>query len=902
MNTTIENLLNERVNNHILPFFWLHGEEESVLREYMEAIHESGIGAVCVESRPHPDYCGPKWWIDMDIILDEARKRNMKVWILDDSHFPTGYANGSLKNAPAADCQQFLYFSSVEVNGPTSSVQLNLEQHSKFTKDPLKVNFFSMMHPGDQVQYDDDRILNISATRVDQGFDEKTTLDLTAFVQNGELTWDVPNGRWNIMVTFVTRNAGSRQHYINMLTDTSTSYLINAVYEPHFQHYHADFGTTIAGFFSDEPEYGNGAMYDTQSPIGSNMDLPWSDTLEKELKERLGENWLLKLPLLWNQSISDVASSTVRYMYMDCITRITEKVFSQKIGQWCEAHHVEYIGHLIEDNNAHSRLGPSLGHFFRGMSGQHMAGIDDIGAQVIPGGEIYPKRQMFGNRDGEFYHYLLGKLGSSLGAIDPIKHGRTMCEIFGAYGWSLGVKDMKYLVDHFLVRGINTFVPHAFSAKPYPDPDCPPHFYAHGHNPQYRHFGALMHYLNRMCNLISDGKSVTPVAMLYHAEGEWCGETMFNQTIAHVLMDHQIDFDIVPADVFTDHTKYHTNYHPQLTINQKPYQVLVIPAMSHITGALAEQLIQLADIGNKILFIDRHPDFIVDGDASLIDKVKKLPLIPLDELVSHADDAGLKDIHIEPNFNKLRCLHYKREKSIYLFTNENIGEAFTGTVDVRNKGVCYGYDAWKNTIYPVNYDQSGESTQLHLTIEPYQSYVIVFDDTLPDFSSEQLQWIPAIEELSTWENLGFESSWTQRLAKSIDYPSFGAPSVISTFKSVALTEPAFSGFIRYENRFEIPQNKKATSAILTIEDAFEGVEVFIDDTSLGIQIVKPFVYYLPDTLPSGKHTITIEVATTLERERHFAPADPADFAARLGKTPVLRPTGIIGDVCLYYKE
>ena len=83
----LEDVLAGKPDNYILPFFWQHGEDERTLREYMGAIQESGIGAVCVESRPHPDFCGPKWWEDMDVILDEARKRGMKVWILDDSHF-----------------------------------------------------------------------------------------------------------------------------------------------------------------------------------------------------------------------------------------------------------------------------------------------------------------------------------------------------------------------------------------------------------------------------------------------------------------------------------------------------------------------------------------------------------------------------------------------------------------------------------------------------------------------------------------------------------------------------------------------------------------------------------------------------------------------------------------------
>ena len=65
--------------NYILPFFWQHGESEEVLRKYVNVIHDASIGAVCVESRPHPDFCGPKWWEDMDAILDEAEKLGMKV-------------------------------------------------------------------------------------------------------------------------------------------------------------------------------------------------------------------------------------------------------------------------------------------------------------------------------------------------------------------------------------------------------------------------------------------------------------------------------------------------------------------------------------------------------------------------------------------------------------------------------------------------------------------------------------------------------------------------------------------------------------------------------------------------------------------------------------------------------
>ena len=79
MDQKVKRLLENKGNNYIFPFFWQHGESQEVLREYMKVIRESNIRAVCVESRPHPDFLGEKWWKDMDIILDEARKRNTKT-------------------------------------------------------------------------------------------------------------------------------------------------------------------------------------------------------------------------------------------------------------------------------------------------------------------------------------------------------------------------------------------------------------------------------------------------------------------------------------------------------------------------------------------------------------------------------------------------------------------------------------------------------------------------------------------------------------------------------------------------------------------------------------------------------------------------------------------------------
>lgn len=890
MNEKIKNLLQSQGENYIMPFLWLHGEEESVLREYMKAIYSCGIGAVCVESRPHPDYCGPQWWRDLDIILDEAKKYNMKIWILDDSHFPTGYANGALKDAPPELCRQFLYYSSVEVVGPMKSVQLNVKKHAKYIRNPLKANIFSMRNANrDRRQFDDDKLLNVCAARVDRGFDESTLIDITKFVKDGQLVWDVPPGRWKIYINYLTRNAGTRDGYINLLNKESVKIQLKAVYEPHYERYKEEFGKTIAGFFSDEPELGNGLMYENKA-IGEDQELPWSNEVEEQMRARLGSDWKVKLPLLWENALNPDETAKVRYIYMDIITRLVEENFSKQIGQWCEKHGVEHIGHIIEDNNAHARLGSTLGHFYRGLSGQHMSGIDVIGGQVMPAGELYPKDRVIGERDGEFYHYMLGKLGSSLAAIDPKKKGRAMCEIFGAYGWSEGVRMMKYLVDHFLVRGLNHYVPHAFSAKPYPDPDCPPHFYAHGHNPQFRHFGALMRYLNRMCALINDGTRITPAAILYHAEAEWSGDYMLSQKPARVLMDNQIDFDILPCDVFAQQDRYKTRLGRLLQVNGKEYKVLIIPYMQYITEAVAKAIIELDKEGFFVIFIDALPAGVVDGDDNLIAELSKCKVVELDNLIAELKRNSIPEIIVEPSFSMLRYMHYKEENDIYIFTNENMAENFVGTVTVPNTGPLYCYDAWNNELYEIKTEQNDGSTILYLEIPPYQSVVVVFD---------RAEGVEVKNTISYDQEIILKDGWRMSLATAIEYPQFHDEQEISSFQNVGLKYPEFSGVIRYENEIEVPD---VQNAVLVIEDAFEGVEVFINDKSIGIQVAPPFVFDISKHLKPSKNKLRIEVATTLERERYCAPPISGDFTAMFMKAPSLSPTGIVGDVKLLIKK
>lgn len=881
MNQKIEKLLNGKGSNYILPFFWQHGEDEAILRDYMKAIHSAGIGAVCVESRPHPDFCGPKWWEDMDVILEEAKKYAMKVWILDDSHFPSGYANGALENAPAELCRQSVYCQTVEVPGQGNVAKIDIEKliHPKFEKTMIE-NYLLSGKPFRE--YNDDKLLCVSAYRIDsKEFIE--SVNLSELVKDGKLEWQVPEGQWKVYVSSLTRNAGYHRSYINMLDEKSCRILIDAVYKPHYSHYKEEFGKTIAGFFSDEPELGNDHLYAIGKTLGTDQDLPWGREMEQQFKQRLGDDWKLYLPLLWENGFDDAVTARIRYAYMDSVTRLVEKNFSMQIGNWCREHGVEYIGHLIEDNNQHCRTGSRLGHFYRGLSGQDMSGIDDIGGQVYPQGEDLVNRNQLGYvNDGEFYHFALGKLGSSFGAIDPLKKGRTMCEIFGNYGWAEGVQLEKYLADHFMVRGVNYFVPHAFSPKEYPDTDCPPHFYAGGNDPLYRHFGCLVRYMNRVCELISGGYHIAPVAILYHGEAEWTGKCMLMQKPARKLADRQIDYDFIPTDIFVEKERYKTKLDNGLTVNTQEYKALVIPTAQFISAALAESIVELHIEGFPVVFLESLPEGIYNGDSNLLQGIQNCQVIELEDLIRLMDEQHISEIGLIPANNRIRYLHYYNGNDMFYLVNE-ADEIYKGVVTLPVKGKCYSYNAWDNRLEKVEATTFENGTKVNVEIYPRKSLIIIFDDAQEELLCEIVK--------TSGVELKLQKNWVRSICRSIDYPHFKEEKEVKLPDNLAEEKPKFSGFVRYENVFLAQAEDKLT---LDITDAAEGVEVFINSQSAGIQIVPPYCYDISALIKKGENTLVIEVATTLERE-----SENKGLASEMEMVKISALSGITGYVRLY---
>ncbi|MDR3146242.1 MAG: hypothetical protein LBU21_08185 [Treponema sp.] len=870
MDKNLIEALSGRPDNYILPFLWMHDGNTDRLKDQVRQVYDSGVRAFCVESRPHEQFGKELWWTDMEIILEEAESLGMKVWVLDDKHFPTGYANGLITEKYPGRGKWQLVERHVDAAGPAPGSSLLMPKPRPWLPELRELST-------------QDRIIGVFAyPRNSEGETVAfEPVDLSGKISGDFLYWDVPAGFWRIFFFIKSRSGTGQSDYIHLIDKASVDVQIEGVYEAHYQKLKKYFGTTLAGFFSDEPSLGN-EYFDPSSgstgvynmrPGMPGLALPWSDELLEKLNARYGGGALPYLAGLWY----DLGPETpgIRFAYMDTVSALFRDNFSRHIGDWCRAHHVEYIGHIIEDMNAHARLGSSGGHYFRSLDGQDMAGIDIVLHQILPGfahntagaaGSMYT--------DNEFYHYVLAKLGSSMAHLNPRVKNRALCEVFGAYGWAEGSPMMKWLMDHLLVRGVNRFVPHAFTPK-YPDPDCPPHFGVEGHDPQFAGFTKLMGYVNRAVHLLEGAVHQADCAVLYHAEAEWMNgdNRMLTQKPARVLYDAHIDYDIVPLDSLYEAAAAANGgvRKGELVINRGHYRCLIVPGAPLLPEQALSALNALASSGLKVIYADQAPSGIWNPE-----------IVPLETLAAKIAGLGFSGVQVD-GFPLLRIGWWKRGGvRIFMLFNEDI----TNPVDTIVRFPCDG--AYLKINLLDGFYSAGEGGAVPVKLTPYQSVIIAYGDDLP---------------APNYAEPAFTSSQPLNLKWDIALRATGGDPVETGFtpylKDAELRnitgageKPDFSGHIRYTADFTVSDAARgaAQTAALDFGEVGEIISLKLNGKDCGLRICKPYVFDVSGLLKEGTNRIEAEVSNTLAQhvKDYFSFFIPIPPSGLLGPVVLLR--------------
>lgn len=936
-----------QTKNSLYPLFWQHGEKEEELREEIGKMQEGGIGGFIVESRPHPDYLSYGWWRDLEVILSEAERRQMEVWIFDDGAYPSGLGGGKVKALYPEACKRYIAKRQIDAQGPLPGASFQIAP---------------WLEEGEALY----RVIAGKRAGGREALEEGSLVDLTQAVTAGRLYWDIPAGDWRVFLLVVTRNGGEEwtKDYVNPISYEAVGRFIDVVYEEHYRRFGDRFGKTVKGFFVDEPRFGSTATYERVLGTDGHV-YPWSEEVPGLLEEELGERWACLLPLLWSRE--NALGRDVQYAYMNVVSRLFARDFTGQIREWCGRHGVKVIGHVVEDNGVHARIGFGPGHYFRSMEGFDAAGLDVV-YQVWPEHKDGFFTSPFGYLDAEFFYWGISKMASSAAHIDPAKNGVTMCEIFGAYGWQEGLKLMKWLTDHVCVRGINMLVPHAFSPK-YPDPDCPPHFYAKGKNPQWRYFRRWADYANRVCTLLRDGTHRATAAVLYHAEAEWGGGYQPFEKVVRALAEAQIDCDVLPGDCLTgiacsaqvneemggaaegcakaptgctdaagerarladvaavagSEGIYQVKVaEGRLWVNREAYQAILIPYAECLPQELLEALNLAARGGVSVVFVDGFPEHVyyAAGRHAVQTALDENPLVEacgLAQAVDWMKGHGFADIQVRDFCPDLRFLHYEREEgSVYFFTNESKWNTVDTRVTLREDGRLAFYDAMEDVRYPlleeIGIDGADGTVTFRLVLEPYQSVFVVPEAAgeaggfaemgatgetgalnraeLSGKSGERP--IPLVDEafVAARREKRLEGAWRiSVLRETGEYEALNGLTEITNISAADIL-PEYSGRICYETSFELESGagpgEAGTEAVLDLGQVYEISDVELNGRFVGNKICPPHLYRL-ECRP-GRNELRIIVTNTFAKEKMgnvFDRAMPQE------------PSGLLGPVRLY---
>ncbi|MBE6368074.1 MAG: hypothetical protein E7052_09245 [Lentisphaerae bacterium] len=880
----LQQALDNNTGSYIMPFLWYSGENKTLVAREMAAIAESGAKEFIFENRGGDWFGTDFWWDIFGFVLDTARSMNMRVWCIDDSHVNTGSANDSLDREENAQFRaKNLRIDMADIAGPITAGAVSLPGHSEVEK-----------------------IVRIIAYKRNEvtGDSYGEPIDLTDNLQDGICLLTLPEGVWRIyfVMTADPQRNGLFSKYITMVSKESCRHLINEIHEKMYAHFADYFGNTFAGFFSDEPAFGNcDGQY---GPNAYNLRLgqidkmfPWWDDFPQQLAERSGctpEEVMLKLPALWD-GIENV-SAPLRLAYMDLVTDLWRKNFSEQLGQWCEAHNVEYIGHNLEDADAHMRTGWGCGHYFRSMEGQHMSGMDLVFEQLTPGISTVPHAMNTASRirSSSFYHYTLPKLAASLAHQTPHMHNRAMSEVFGATGWTCGACNNIALFNHTLINAVTYFVPHAFSMSlptvfeqqqerknvsedSTPPGYCmkylPPTFFTGGYNPQFKVFGQIIRYVQRVAHILDQHRHLPDVALYYCAESDWMNMAPYRSMddAAMQLIRGGYDFDFLPLETLLKRCSVKDD---QLCCGQESFKALVIPGSRIIVQDLLKKLQEFAAAGLKVCFTDQLPETTEYGPIAP-ETLSGFAVADCRDIATALQKSCPRNFDVKDYPADLR--HYRfvssdGEQGCVIF---NSGRSDIAVAPQTRQALMI-YDPWKNQLYRL-----GEDNNFTL---PSQKLMVLFAGNAPADTPE----FPAAPQ--QWQVLPLQYNIYCRAAGTDgDFTLLRRNSpAVDLNKAEKLTR--YCGEFRYEAEFDC-SDPRAT--MLEIPYGADAAELILNGQSCGIAVGPVCRFDISKALQPGKNTLQIHTWDSpayADRE--------GDKSIGYGSGYPLRPHGFTGDILI----
>jgi len=868
-------------------------------------------------------------------ILEEMKKRGLILDLTACSGWPT---NGT--DVPLSQNQQHMYMMAVDVVGggertvKLPSVEELLAYRAEDKKKDKAVSFspFGVHKDDEELLKANVKVVGVSAAKVvgekvdpiltriaDKTGMLEAPVDLWDKVQDGSVTWDFPEGNWQVFVYYAGPN-GSTSHMASREEIDKPNYIVDhfskgVIYDYLDRHigkgnWKDEYaGETLRAFFTDS--------FELSSPW------TWSNEFFEEFEKRRGYDlrpYLMLTCVPGNESMfvkmrgavtppsydMENVGDRVRHDYQLTIADIFDDFFMAEMQRWGD------------DNKMLNRV-QAYGH--------SMDNIKAFGRTHIPETE-----QLAGNGIIDFM-----KLAGSAALLykKPVVTAESCVWI--RHDYMTTPTKMKIAADRLFVSGVNQMIYHGM---PYRHSGMPfPHFYPfHGafgsficrDNTLWKAIGKMNERITRGQYLMQSGPAASDIAVYvqkldYTAGSEAleeltggilpgydrnavlndghgapgaavCEEKIRGNRdfhMSHVLMDAGYDYFhineecLLGAELVRD----------ELVFGDAKFKAIVINGEDKISIEAAYKLNDLMISGFPVIFVDCVPDKVpglldyVEQEKQLKKLFENIEAVPMKEV-----PAALAGCDVPARIGTgLSCIqHILRvigENELW-FVRSSDAEKHVEKLVLRGaQGGAVILDTETGAVAAPRYTVTGEGIEIELPFTAYGSWFVLTGENLPAANCDKalkLAYAACAEgealKIDKWHVAGRNAYTDEVVCADIPTGDWADDEIMKGFSGEAICVGKFNW--DGECAYAIDLGLVGDTA-----------EVALNGKVLGTVLTAPFAFDVTDALVKGENTIEVKVTNTLRNA--LVAADAFKGGRMMGPGPrELAMSGICGPVTI----
>jgi len=358
--------------------------------------------------------------------------------------------------------------------------------------------------------------------------------------------------------------------YIDVLNTEACSEFINGTHEEYKKRFGADFGSSIKGFFTDEPGF-----YANLFGFVDGGTLPYTDDILEEFENRRGYNPREMLHYIWEEK--GEPSRTIRQDYFLTLSELYPERFLGRLSDWCHENKLLLIGHLLPEEKpldfVKSQADPiaAAGQF-------DWAGFDIISA--------FSKS-----------HQISATFARSIAQIYNLPE--IMAEAFGGFGWEMPPSEIKRVSNWLVEQGTGIIVPHALynSIRNGRRHESPPSLME---TPYWDEFRALLRSFP--ANVAEHKRQPADTAIYYPIKALWADYNPRDEGRAREISNtlHDITLAMPNADYINDDVLMGRNH---------SYRHIVLPRARTLPIESARSIKEHLQSGGKVTIVGEYPKF-----------------------------------------------------------------------------------------------------------------------------------------------------------------------------------------------------------------------------------------------------------------------------------------------------